>query len=243
MSLKFNAKTHRYWLDKKPIPGVTTIIGKGLPKPALPYWAAKSVAEYVVADLDRTISLVEQNATEAAIAALKQTPWTVRDTAAVRGTEVHALAEQLVHGDEVEAPEHLAPFIEGYAHFLDGTKLVPICTETPVASRAHWYAGTCDLIATIDGETWLLDIKTSSGIYGDFALQLAAYATAEFHCPNPADLSIEAAMPRIARIGAIHVTDEGSQLHEFPSIPEAFDAFLAVKTVADLTKKIDEWKM
>ena len=48
MTLKFSPKAHRYWLDGKPIPGVTTLIGKGLPKPALPNWAARTVAEYVV---------------------------------------------------------------------------------------------------------------------------------------------------------------------------------------------------
>ena len=47
MTLKFNAKTHRYWLDGKPIPGVTGLIKGGIPAPALTYWSARTVAEYV----------------------------------------------------------------------------------------------------------------------------------------------------------------------------------------------------
>ena len=47
MSLKFSTGNHSYHLDKKACPGVTSLLGKGLPKPAIPYWAAKCVAEYV----------------------------------------------------------------------------------------------------------------------------------------------------------------------------------------------------
>lgn len=46
MSLVFYPKSHRYRLDGDWVPGVTTLIGKGLPKPALPYWAARTVAEW-----------------------------------------------------------------------------------------------------------------------------------------------------------------------------------------------------
>lgn len=34
MSLKFNQKVHRYWMDGKPVSGATTLIGNGIPKPA-----------------------------------------------------------------------------------------------------------------------------------------------------------------------------------------------------------------
>ena len=47
MTLKFAAKSHRYWCDGKPIQGVTTLLKGGLPKDALMYWSAKMVAEYV----------------------------------------------------------------------------------------------------------------------------------------------------------------------------------------------------
>ena len=33
--LKFSQASHRYWLDGKPVPGVTTVIGV-LDKPAIP---------------------------------------------------------------------------------------------------------------------------------------------------------------------------------------------------------------
>lgn len=38
---------HSYFLDGEKVPGVTTILGNGIPKPALVGWAARTVAEYV----------------------------------------------------------------------------------------------------------------------------------------------------------------------------------------------------
>lgn len=234
MSLKFNDRAHKYWLDGKPVPGVTTLLGKGLPKPAIPYWAAKCVAEYVVDNADGVDSLRTMGR-ESAIAALKQVPWTKRDEAAVRGTDVHALAEQIVHGAEVDVPEHLVGHVEGYARFVDAFGLEPIVTEVPLANRAHWYAGKPDAIVRMGGEIWLLDWKTSSGVYGETALQTAAYARADFYAPTPDD---EIPMPHIDRIGVVHVTADGSQLYPLGDIDAAFKVFTHVAWVASKTEWI-----
>ena len=141
--LVFTQSTHRYRLDGKPVPGVTTLLGKGLPKPALPRWAAKSAAEYVADNLEVLNALPDR---ESIIATVKQSPWTQRDRAAVRGTDVHDLAEHLIHGREVEVPEHLAPYVDGYVRFLDLWQPQVILTERPVANRHWWYAGKFDAI-------------------------------------------------------------------------------------------------
>ena len=41
-------KGHSYYLDGEKIPGVTSVLGDGLAKPALINWAAKTVAGYAV---------------------------------------------------------------------------------------------------------------------------------------------------------------------------------------------------
>ena len=53
-----------------------------------------------------------------------------------------------------------------------------ISTEEFVFSDEYKYAGTADLVVKMDGETWLLDIKTSKHIHKVYHLQLAAYAKA-----------------------------------------------------------------
>lgn len=221
MSLKFSERAHRYWLDGKPVPGVTTLLGKGLPKPAIPYWAAKSVAEYV-ADNPDGVEALRSMGRAPMIAALKGIPWARRDEAAVRGTDVHALAEQVIHGQSVDVPEHLIDHVEGYARFLDAFDVEPIVTEVPVAHRAHWWAGKPDAVVRFGRGPWagrvaLLDWKTSSGVYGETALQTAAYASAEFYAPTPDD---EHPMPAIECTGVVHVTAEGSRLYQLAHSPE-----------------------
>ncbi|HRE00728.1 MAG TPA: hypothetical protein PLV68_05480, partial [Ilumatobacteraceae bacterium] len=41
-------KGHGYFLDGEKVRGVTTIIGDGIPKPALLDWSAKMTAQFVV---------------------------------------------------------------------------------------------------------------------------------------------------------------------------------------------------
>jgi len=117
------------------------------------------------------------------VAALKEVPWAARDRAAVRGTEVHGLGEQLLRGEEVEVPEHLAGHVESYVRFLDEWKPEPILIEAPVGHRRWRYAGTLDMVVRLpDGRQVLADIKTSaSGIWPETAYQLAAYRHAEVY--------------------------------------------------------------
>ena len=205
--LVFYPKSHRYKLDGAWVPGVTTLIGKGLPKPALPYWSAKTVAEWVADNPDLTEDLKRMGGRGPAVAYLKELPWAKRDEAAIRGTDVHALAERLVHGEEVAVPEHLAAHVQGYVDWLDKSGAEALLTERPVASRQWRYAGTFDLIARMDGKVWLLDVKTSSGVYGSTALQLTAYGNAEFYLDQD---NTEQPLPAVERYGVLHVTEYGT---------------------------------
>lgn len=231
MTLKFNANVHRYWLDGKPIPGVTTLIKGGLPAPALVYWSAKSVAEWVADHPDECESLRSMGRYKM-VAALKETPWETRDTAAVRGTEVHVLAEKLIKGEEVEIPPHLTGHVDGYVRYLDTFEPTPILTEKSCANRQHRYAGRFDLIAEIDGTVWMLDNKTSRAIYGDNALQVDAYRNAEFYVEDD-DPDTEIPMPEgIERLGILHIREDGTDLIPVDSTGQPFRTFLHCAWVA-----------
>jgi len=236
MSLKFNSKAHRYWLDGKPVPGVTTLLGKGLPKPALPYWSAKSVAEYVV-DNPEQVDQLRSLGRGPAVAALKAIPWQARDEAAVRGTDVHAIAEEVLHGREVDVPEHLLAHVEGYTRWLDEFGVEPVLTERQVASRSLWYAGTFDAIVRIGDVTWGLDWKTSKGVYGSTALQVAAYMGAEFYV---ADDGEELPIPEVDRIGVVHITEAGTLLRPFRDKDAAWKQWRHVQWVASQIPAIDD---
>lgn len=244
MTLKrINAgRGHRYTLDGRPVPGVTTLIKKGLPAPGLMYWSAKAVAEYV-ADADPgDLDALRRLGRTGMVAALKGVPWGQRDQAAVRGTEVHALAEQLVHGREVDVPDHLAAHVESCLKFLDQWRVAPVMTETVVGSRAHKYGGSLDLIADLpDGRRALFDYKTgASGIWPETALQLAAYRHADIYVGLDGrehwleDIGVSASY-------AVHVRADGYDVIPVDTGEQVFAAFLDVARVARITDVMDGW--
>lgn len=226
--LKFFPNSHKYTYNGVPIPGVTTLLSNGVPKPALAPWAAKSVAEWVADNGDEVAALLAGPRAEA-VRTLKGVPWAKRDTAAVRGTAVHALAEQLIHGAEVDVPAHLVGYVEGYTRWLDTFDVQPILTERRVINTHWWYAGTFDAIVDIGGETLLVDLKTSNRIYGEVAAQVAAYANAEVYLE--ADGS-EVPLPKIDGLGAVHVTPTGSSLYRFRDPAGAWKFFQHAAWVA-----------
>jgi hypothetical protein len=242
--LKFSPSGHRYWLNGRPCPGVTTLLSKGLPKPAIPYWAARTVAEYV-ADNPAAIELLWNGPRSVMVGALKESPWAKRDQAAVRGTAVHALAERVIHGLDVEVPEHLADHVDGYIAWLELFDVQPVLTERPVASEKHWYAGTFDGVVTFgrgpwQGMTVLADIKTSSGVYGETGLQTAAYALADWYLN---DDGIATPIPYIEATGVAHVTDAGTQFYPLAKDRDNLVAMHKVfQHVAWIAKKTEDIK-
>lgn len=239
--LQFNERNHRYTLDGKPVQGVTTILGGGLPKPELMYWAAKKVAEEAIYNINVWANRAENEDPAWLVDELKKAHTKERDKAAVRGTAVHELAEKLITTGEITlgaGEENLRPYIEHYADLLEAMNITPLYAEIMLGNRSQWYAGTTDLIADIDGQTWLLDLKTSNHIHGSYALQCAAYANAEFYID---DTGCEAPMMHIDRIGAIHLQPDGAIFHPFDDLNGAWDAFLAVKKVNDLSKTIKNY--
>jgi hypothetical protein len=235
MSLqRINAgKGHWYKLDGKKVDGVTTLLGDGLPKKALMYWSAKQVAEYVADNSDNVRSYMDTLSREQLVKLLKEVPWEKRDRAAVRGTQVHTLAEKLVHGEEVEVPDELDGYVRSCVDFLNDWQVQPVLVEATVASRRWRYAGTLDLVADVaDGSRGIFDYKTSeSGIWPETILQQAAYRFAEFYLDGDgaeqpvADLGITAAF-------GVHIRPDGYSVHPLPSDDRAFKDFLHVAWVA-----------
>jgi len=103
------------------------------------------------------------------------------------GTQVHEACEQLILGNEVswiddygraKYSQIVWEMILKFAEFWKTYKPELISAEEFVWSDEHKFAGTADIVCKINGETWLLDIKTSNSIHKSFDLQLASYAVA-----------------------------------------------------------------
>lgn len=227
----YRGKGHSYTIDGEPADGVTTLIGDGMPKPALINWAAKTTAGYAVDHWDDLAQLtISQRLKE-----LEGARFADRDTAANRGTEVHNIAEKLMHGEEVDVPDPIAGHVESCVKFLDEWQPQPVITEAVVGHRRWRYAGKLDFVADVPrlGRV-LMDYKTSrSGIYGEVALQLSAYANAENYVDTNQDEQPMADLGHnLDRAYAVWIRGDGYDLYPLDIGPDTFKAFLHVATVA-----------
>ena len=186
-NVKGKGRHYRHPLTGDLVPSITNVIGV-LNKPALPRWAAKVVAEQAVAMRDSLPNL----APEEAVDLLKGAPWRSSGRAANRGTTIHAYLEARLHGLEPEVLEGEAvKYRKAAEAWLDEWQPEVIATELTVFDKG--YAGTGDLWCKVDGETRIVDFKTSKAIYPEAALQLAALwgcrDTADGYAPHHFEMS------------------------------------------------------
>lgn len=214
---------HRYTIDGKSAVGVTTAL-KALPQPGLMYWSARTVAEFVADHIDDLIVRMDAAGGRGPLVEyLKAIPWQKRDSAAVKGTEVHRIAEKIHAGEEFDVPEHLAGYVESYLQFLEDENPTPLFTEFTVANLDPAYAGTGDSIMDFPKRgTGLCDIKTGKGVYGEAALQMAAYRNAEFMVIN----GVPCPMPIADFCAVIHVREDGYDFIPVEADEQAYEAFL-----------------
>ncbi len=111
--------------------------------------------------------------------------------ASEEGTQVHNAAEDYLAGKEIT-------WIDDYGnakYSLDVWRMILRFTEfwaeykpELISCEEHLFsdtlkiAGTADLVVKINGEIWMLDIKTSNSIHDTYNLQLACYTQAWNEC-------------------------------------------------------------
>lgn len=204
---------------------VTTILG-ALAKPALKSWGERVVAEYAVERRAEWLPLADADPA-AAIRAIKGAPYQQASDAADRGTAVHAAIESLTLGRPVpdKWPITVADRMEHFDRFVEEYQPEWLAAEATVYNRRRHYAGTLDGICRIGGATYVLDVKTSKGVYPDMALQLAAYRHAEFiGAPD----GTEVPLPTTDGAVILHLRPDGYSLVEVRSDEEILRAFLHI---------------
>jgi hypothetical protein len=238
------------------LPSVTTILSAGVPKPFLKTWGEKMVAEYAVDHVDRWNGLPRDDA----IDLLKRAPRRFTGKAQERGSAVHAAIAAHVDGEE---PGKLTREERGYFDaalaYLSEQRVEVVRSEACVFSREFGYAGTFDLLQRRRGSelrlvpneptevppgTWtvgeapleIADFKTSKRVYPEVALQLVAYARAEF---IGLDDGTEEPMPSV-RGGVIVQLKPNGKYNAVPVDWElasaTFDTFLAAQRLHDWSR-------
>jgi hypothetical protein len=101
------------------------------------------------------------------------------------GTQVHEAAEKILKGQEVRWIEadgrvnyntHVWKMILGFYEFWSTNKPKLLLSEEFMFSDQYKYSGTLDLLIEMNGQKWLIDIKTSTAIHPSYFLQMAAYS-------------------------------------------------------------------
>lgn len=189
--LKFNAKTHRYWMDGKPIKGVSSIKdahpkGEGLTnwkikqgiEQAMPMYRAM-FSEHGLA-FEPSATYLEKQIEELMIEVKKGKK---AQKAADIGTLLHEYAyckenhlpfdneQVLTHPDK----EKVQNAIVNFEAWHQTSKDIVVKSEQIVGSWTHWFAGTFDRLVSRNGLIVLSDFKTSGSISLEHKLQLAGY--------------------------------------------------------------------
>jgi hypothetical protein len=200
-------------------PSVTTVLKYCIPKPGLHKWQAKLAAQTAMDSILHLSTLDEEKGVKFLLSQAD-----TKNTRAELGDEVHAYADAVANGREAPKPSEAAlPYIASYEVFQYDLQPEYLATELPVFSREHGYAGTADIYAKIKGKVCVIDIKTGKAIWPEVALQLAAYARAEFGVLEGGEIPT----PVCERGYVLHLTDKGYELRRAVIGDESFAAFLA----------------
>ena len=232
-----------YTWDGESFPSVTTLLGDGVPKKALTYWAANQTAQYVVDNYDFVGEMLRQpNGSRLAYDTLKGAPWRNRDNAAARGTNLHDYADAWAQGLPLpKVPPENEGLVRSLMLFLEEWQPEFVRSEFTIYNKQYGYAGTGDFLANIAGHGLVLaDYKTAKkgrqghGIYPETALQLNAYAKGEFiGMPN----GTEAPMPEVDALLAINIRSDGYTVVPCELSDRVHRAFLYAMQVARFVKE------
>jgi hypothetical protein len=198
-----DSKQAEYVWDGRKYPRVTSILAC-LNKPALVPAAVKATALHIE-------SLVEAGAPIDWIDVKREyrRGW---DRSAADGTAVHLAIDAIINDHELDVELSIMQeaMVRQFYRWQHGSKPEYLATEVAVFSDTHDYAGTADFIARIGGRTLLVDTKTGKDLWPVMALQLAAYAGAEFMVHS----GKRQPMPKLDGMAVLHLRPEAFALRE-----------------------------
>lgn len=96
------------------------------------------------------------------------------------GSTIHKLIEVTLKGEKLSDnyDSFLLDSMNVFNKWIGLHKIETQALEQHLWSETHHYAGTCDFIGLFDGKIYILDWKTSRGIYDEYWIQMAAYTNA-----------------------------------------------------------------
>ena len=213
---KFKAHQKYFTLEGILVPGVTTVLGI-LAKPALVPWANKLGLQGI--DVSKYV-----------------------DSLADVGTLTHRIVEAYLKHEEVDysdyTPNQRAMAETAAAKFFEWEKkndFKVIKSELQLVSEKHYFGGTCDIYAVLNGKKTLIDIKTSKACYPEHFTQVSAYKILLEENGFPVE---DAKILRIGREEA-----EGFDVKDVPMIDVHAEKFIACLKILQIDNRLKERKI
>lgn len=260
ITLKKVGREHRYSIDGKAYPSVTTILGARC-SPRLVDWSSRVEREACIEVAWRLAqgggaygleyaggilpdeckpAFIEQFTNEAGS---ERTNQKLLREAGELGTEVHSFIEWVLRkrmGQPMAEPQvsdRALSVAGGFEAWAEKVNLEPVVMEQRIVSTKHGYGGTLDLFAyaTVDDTPrapYVLDYKSGRGIYAEAHLQSGGYRAAlvEMGAPEAGGLLLH--LPKEGdKVGTVDVVKVTRPL------PALMRAFLASKEVYDFYRE------
>jgi hypothetical protein len=241
-------KDRFYHIDGRQLPSVTTILSC-LSKPALVNWAGKLTRERMCDEAADFYALGAQLSRDGFRSELwKRVEKRVFQNEAAReaadlGTLAHARCEWVIQKrlgrpvgpDPVTSDTTLTPADReralwaslSFEDWMAKNDVQPMQTEIVVHHPDHHYAGTADLVARVNGVISLVDLKTSSGLWPEMYLQVAAYRAAY---NSEAQSNFQAVTAHLVRLPK-KITDPEFEAVEVANLDSHLEGFLSLFSV------------
>lgn len=158
--LSFYPNSHRYRINGEYKQGVTSFLNV-LNKPNLIQWAASMAVDTFYQAYQENPKWTKKEFAELAKRA-KYAHLTFKDEAALVGKNVHYWIEEHIKGSDAVYDELMRPSIESYLKWEKRVKPHYIASERPIYAEAEDYCGTLDILAEIEGQRTVIDLKTGS---------------------------------------------------------------------------------
>lgn len=232
-TIKGMGRHYRHPAHNELVPSVTNVLSV-INKPALMGWAAKQVAT-MAADLRESLGEMQH---DEVVDLLKGAAARTSNRAGSRGTDVHEwIADELQGRVTYDLPSPAGEYLPAARSWLAEMKPSPVTVETTMFHPL--YAGTADAVVMIGGERWLIDFKTSKGIYDEAALQVSALAGCFLWATD--DGTLEA--PPIERLAVVRFDDRGRfQMKEVTDRETHHQMFLALVSLWNWQHHTNKWK-
>jgi hypothetical protein len=251
VTLEFDEEKHRYFIvaddgTRAPIPsvtGMTKMIDHGK-SDMLMGWAVKMCVEHLRAHLQAGVVLDEIQIVKLLTAA-KKAHREFKEEAGAIGTLVHGFVEahiKKILGERKKDPKkpvHPGALngVNAFLHWEANNKVEYVFSERKLVSIQHWFAGTLDILAVVNGKLTIVDLKTSSGVRDEYFIQTAGYNLA---------LGEEFKEPAESRV-IVHVNKTNGMVtpHDAetrPNKPKHWDTWLEADTAAFLgARELHRW--